>query len=184
MANKKDNSQTDYSVKQPKKKKLDLGLSGLSTREKMEAIAGQMSALADELTTERELKHGGREDDPAAKPFTKLPEPAYIASGAILTGGLTAAAHKLKESHNKLLRVIGNVAQDVQIGVNAGNAVRNSQEPINSPSTAAPKPSPNPKQHAENLPTRSAPGYFSPSLTRAPAQSYVDKIMARRPQNV
>lgn len=110
------------------KRKLNLGL---SKREWGEALAGQGAALADELTTERILHSpGGYEADPLAKPFTKLPEPAYIAAGQAATAGLTAVAHELKHSKHKLLRVIGDVAQDIQIGVNAGNAIRNSQLPV------------------------------------------------------
>lgn len=74
--------QNDKSDVIPAKKKLDLGL---SKREWGEALAGQGASLADELTTERVLHHGGYEADPLARPFTKLPEPAYIAVGQGLT---------------------------------------------------------------------------------------------------
>ena len=112
------------------KKKLNLRL-GLNRREWLEAAAGQGAALADELTTERILHSpGGYEADPLARPLTKLPEPAYIAAGQGLTAGLTWAAHRLKHSHNRFLRGLGDVAQDIQIGANAGNAIRNSQLPV------------------------------------------------------
>ena len=128
---------------------------GLTKRELLEAIAGQGAALADEITTERNLHRGYGEGDPLARPLTRLPEPAYIASGAALTAGLTYAAHKLKQSRHKILRAIGDVAQDVQIGLNTGNAIRNSQLPaLNTPSVTQPKTPPTPappRQHAENL---------------------------------
>lgn len=118
---------------------------GLSRREWMEAIAGQGAALADELTTERNLHRGYGEGDPLARPLTELPEPAYLATGAALTAGLTLAAHKMKESHNRFIRAIGDVAQDVQIGVNTGNAMRNASLPNNIPPAAQPPSIRNPR---------------------------------------
>jgi hypothetical protein len=108
------------------KKKLILGL---SPEEMAGAAVGQGAALADELTTEHNLRGGAQEHDPLAKPFTELPEPAYLASGAAMAGALTAIAHKMRESKHPLARAVGKIAQDVQIGLNAGNAANNAEHP-------------------------------------------------------
>lgn len=65
------------------------------------------------------------ESNPLARPFVNLPTPAYVASSAALTAGVSAISWKLRGSEHPLLRRFWWAPQAVQIAINTRCAIHN-----------------------------------------------------------
>lgn len=66
-----------------------------------------------------------KEEDPLARPFTRLPKPAYYASGASFAGSLAFLAYKMRHSRHRWMRQTWFLPQCIQIGFNATLAIHN-----------------------------------------------------------
>jgi hypothetical protein len=87
---------------------------------------GQAAALADATNTLR-LRHqvpGWVEYDPLARPFVRLPAPAYLTVAVAFTGIISVASLKMHNSSNKWERRFWWVPQAIQIGLNTECAAR------------------------------------------------------------
>lgn len=82
---------------------------------------GQAAALADATNTLR-LRHqdpGWVENDPLARPFVRLPAPAYLTVAVAFTGIISVASLRMHNSSNGWERHLWWVPQAIQIGLNA-----------------------------------------------------------------
>jgi hypothetical protein len=81
---------------------------------------GQAAALADATNTLR-LRHadpGWVENDPLARPFVRLPAPAYLTFAVAFTSMISIASLKMHNSSNRWERRFWWVPEAIQIGLN------------------------------------------------------------------
>lgn len=95
------------------------------------SLVGQAAVLADVKTT-LNLRSSNpltfHESDPLARPFVRLPVPAYVASSAGFTAGLSFVAWRLSRSENSWFRYHWWLPQLTQTVLNAECAVHNARQ--------------------------------------------------------
>jgi hypothetical protein len=86
---------------------------------------GQAAALTDATNTLRLRNQdpGWSEADPLARPFVRLPAPAYLTVVVAFTGMISMASLRMHNSSNQWERRLWWVPQAIQIGLNTAAAV-------------------------------------------------------------